>query len=38
MVGGYSRVVQPTFLSKGRETDIGHGTAFHDIMVEIEKI
>jgi anaerobic selenocysteine-containing dehydrogenase len=26
------------FLSKGRETDIGHGTAFHDIMVEIEKI
>lgn len=25
------------FLSKGRETDIGHGTAFHDCMVEIEK-
>ena len=26
------------FLSKGRETDMGHGTAFHDCMVEVEKI
>lgn len=25
------------FLSKGRETDMGHGTAFHDNMVEIVK-
>jgi len=25
------------FLSKGMETDMGHGTAFHDTMVEIEK-
>jgi len=25
------------FLSKGLETDMGHGTAFHDTMVEIEK-
>jgi len=25
-------------LSYGRETDMGHGTAFHDNMVEIEKI
>jgi anaerobic selenocysteine-containing dehydrogenase len=28
----------PNFLSKGRETDIGHGTAFHDNLVQIEKI
>lgn len=27
----------PNFLSKGRETDMGHGTAFHDNMVEFEK-
>lgn len=26
------------FLSKGRETDMGHGTAFHDTMVEIIKV
>ena len=24
------------FLSKGRETDMGHGTAFHDNLVNIE--
>ena len=28
----------PNFLSKGRETDMGHGTAFHDNMVEIIKL
>ncbi len=28
----------PNLLSKGRETDMGHGTAFHDNMVEIEKV
>ena len=28
----------PNFLSKGRETDMGHGTAFHDNMVEIRKL
>ncbi len=27
----------PNVLSKGRETDIGHGTAFHDNMVNFEK-
>lgn len=27
----------PNLLSKGRETDMGHGTAFHDNMVEVEK-
>lgn len=26
------------FLSEGRETDMGHGTAFHDNLVRIEKI
>lgn len=26
------------FLSAGRETDMGHGTAFHDNLVSIEKI
>lgn len=26
------------FLSAGRETDIGHGTAFHDNLVSMEKI
>lgn len=26
------------FLSKGRETDMGHGTAFHDNCVELEKL
>jgi anaerobic selenocysteine-containing dehydrogenase len=25
------------YLSKGRETDMGYGTAFHDNMVEVEK-
>ena len=25
------------FCSLGRETDMGHGAAFHDILVEIEK-
>ncbi|MEN8137487.1 MAG: molybdopterin-dependent oxidoreductase [Bacteroidota bacterium] len=28
----------PNLLSKGRETDMGHGTAFHDNMVEVEKV
>ena len=28
----------PNFLSKGRETDMGHGTAFHDCLVEVEKV
>ena len=28
----------PNFLSKGRETDMGHGTAFHDNLVEIVKL
>ncbi|MFA5974118.1 MAG: molybdopterin-dependent oxidoreductase [Lentimicrobiaceae bacterium] len=28
----------PNFLSKGRETDMGHGTAFHDTRVEIKKL
>jgi molybdopterin guanine dinucleotide-containing S/N-oxide reductase-like protein len=27
----------PNLLSKGRETDMGHGAAFHDCMVEVEK-
>ncbi|NQU34767.1 MAG: molybdopterin-dependent oxidoreductase, partial [Bacteroidetes bacterium] len=27
----------PNLLSKGRETDMGHGTAFHDNMVDVEK-
>jgi anaerobic selenocysteine-containing dehydrogenase len=27
----------PNFLSKGRETDMGHGTAFHNNMVEVRK-
>jgi len=27
----------PNVLSKGRETDMGHGTAFHDNMVDFEK-
>lgn len=27
----------PNNLSKGRETDMGHGTAFHDNMVDFEK-
>ncbi len=26
------------FLSKGRETDMGHGTAFHDNMVDIKSL
>lgn len=28
----------PNVLSKGRETDMGHGTAFHDNMVNYEKL
>lgn len=28
----------PNLLSKGRETDMGYGTAFHDCLVEIEKM
>jgi anaerobic selenocysteine-containing dehydrogenase len=28
----------PNALSKGRETDMGHGTAFHDNMVDYEKL
>ncbi len=28
----------PNILSKGRETDMGHGTAFHDNMVNYENI
>jgi len=28
----------PNTLSKGRETDMGHGSAFHDNMVDYEKI
>ncbi|MEE4198814.1 MAG: molybdopterin-dependent oxidoreductase [Bacteroidales bacterium] len=28
----------PNILSKGRETDMGHGTAFHDNRVDFEKI
>ncbi len=27
----------PNLLSKGRETDMGHGSAFHDNLIEIEK-
>ena len=27
----------PNLLSKGRETDMGHGAAFHDNLIEIEK-
>lgn len=28
----------PNVLSKGRETDMGHGTAFHDNLVDFEKV
>lgn len=28
----------PNLLSKGRETDMGYGTAFHDCLVEVEKV
>jgi len=28
----------PNLLSKARETDMGHGAAFHDCMVDIEKV
>lgn len=40
MVNGYwnSEGGSPNRLSKGRETDMGHGTAFHDNMVEVKKI
>ncbi len=27
----------PNLLSKGRETDMGYGTAFHDCLVEVQK-
>ncbi|MEN8186023.1 MAG: molybdopterin-dependent oxidoreductase [Bacteroidota bacterium] len=39
IVNGYwnSEGGSPNLLSKGRETDMGHGTAFHDNMVEVEK-
>lgn len=40
MVNGYwnSEGGSPNLLSKGRETDMGHGTAFHDNRVEVSKI
>ena len=40
IVNGYwnSEGGSPNLLSKGRETDMGHGTAFHDNMVEVEKV
>jgi anaerobic selenocysteine-containing dehydrogenase len=28
----------PNLLSRGRETDMGHGSAFHDNLVEVEKL
>ncbi len=28
----------PNILSKGGETDMGHGTAFHDCMVSVKRI
>ncbi len=28
----------PNLLTEGRETDMGHGTAFHDTRIQIEKI
>ena len=28
----------PNLFTKGRETDMGHGAAFHDTLVEIEKV
>jgi hypothetical protein len=27
----------PNLLSKGRETDMGYGTAFHDCFVQVER-
>jgi len=40
MVNGYwnSEGGSPNLLSKGRETDMGHGTAFHDNRVEVTKL
>ncbi len=40
MVNGYwnSEGGSPNLLSKGRETDMGHGTPFHDNMVEVIKL
>lgn len=40
IVNGYwnSEGGSPNLLSKGRETDMGHGTAFHDSMVEVGKM
>ena len=32
-----SEGANPNLLSKGRETDMGHGSAFHDNLVEVEK-
>jgi hypothetical protein len=26
------------FLSAGRETDMGHGAAFHDTVVDVERV
>ena len=28
----------PNLLSKGRETDMGHGESFHDNMVDVKNI
>jgi anaerobic selenocysteine-containing dehydrogenase len=28
----------PNLFSKGRETDMGHGAAFHDTLVDIAKV
>lgn len=28
----------PNLLSKGRETDMGYGTAFHDCLVEVQRV
>jgi anaerobic selenocysteine-containing dehydrogenase len=40
IINGYwnSEGGSPNLLSKGRETDMGHGTAFHDNMVEVVRI
>jgi len=40
IVNGYWRQegACPNMLSKGRETDMGHGTAFHDNRVDYEKV
>ncbi len=40
ITNGYwnSEGANPNMLSKGRETDMGYGSAFHDNMVELEKV